>query len=133
MTMRLSKLFGMDIYTGDAEYKGKVFDVIINLEKGRIETITTEPLRVRSKQEAKKIISEKSIPYRSVKSVKDIIITSPSKALEVEEEPKPAIPTPEPKSEVKKEQPKPILTPEVKKEMGKMVDLVLAEVRDKRN
>ena len=37
---------------------------------------------------AKKIISEKSIPYRSVKSVKDIIITSPSKALEPEEEEK---------------------------------------------
>ena len=38
MTMRLSKLFGMDIYTSDAEYKGKVFDVIINLEKGRLES-----------------------------------------------------------------------------------------------
>lgn len=93
MTARISRLFGMDVYTDNAEYKGKVFDLVINLEKGRIETITTEPLRVRSKQEAKKIISEKSIPYRTVKSVKDIIITSPSKALEVEEEPKPAAPS----------------------------------------
>lgn len=74
MTMRLSKLFGMDIYTGDAEYKGKVFDVIINLEKGRLETITTEALKARSKQEAKKIISEKSIPYKNVRAAKDIII-----------------------------------------------------------
>ena len=74
MTIRLSKLFGMDIYTGDAEYKGKVFDVIINLEKGRLETITTEALKARSKQEAKKIISEKSIPYKNVKAAKDIII-----------------------------------------------------------
>ena len=74
MTMRLSKLFGMDIYTSDAEYKGKVFDVIINLEKGRLETITTEALKARSKQEAKKIISEKSIPYKNVKSAKDIIL-----------------------------------------------------------
>ena len=74
MTMRLSKLFGMDIYTNDAEYKGKVFDVIINLEKGRLETITTEALKARSKQEAKKIISEKSIPYKNVKSAKDIIL-----------------------------------------------------------
>ncbi|MDO8647366.1 MAG: PRC-barrel domain-containing protein [Candidatus Diapherotrites archaeon] len=90
MTARISKLFGMDIYTDNAEYKGKVFDLVINLEKGRIETITTEPLRVRSKQEAKKIISEKSIPYRTVKSVKDIVITCPSKALEIEEEEAPA-------------------------------------------
>jgi len=74
MTMRLSKLFGMDIYTHDAEYKGKVFDVIINLEKGRLETITTEALKARSKQEAKKIISEKSIPYKNVKAAKDIIL-----------------------------------------------------------
>ena len=74
MTIRLSKLFGMDIYTSEAEYKGKVFDVIINLEKGRLETITTEALKARSKQEAKKIISEKSIPYKNVKAAKDIVI-----------------------------------------------------------
>ena len=59
MAVRLSELFGMDIYTVDSERKGKVFDLVINLEKGRIETITTEPLKARSKAEAKKIISEK--------------------------------------------------------------------------
>ncbi|MCR4334977.1 MAG: PRC-barrel domain-containing protein [archaeon] len=74
MTVRLSKLFGMDIYTTDAEHKGKVFDLVINLEKGKIETITTEALKARSKVEAKKIISEKSIPYNKVRSAKDIII-----------------------------------------------------------
>lgn len=91
MTVRLSKLFGMDIYTHDAEYKGKVFDVIINLEKGRLETITTEALKARSKQEAKKIISEKSIPYKNVKAVKDIVLVG-GKASPVtpEKEQKPA-------------------------------------------
>jgi len=76
MSMLLSKLFGMDIYTTSGENKGKVYDLVINLEKGRIETITTEPLKARSKQEAKKIISEKSIPYKNVKSAKDIIVIS---------------------------------------------------------
>jgi sporulation protein YlmC with PRC-barrel domain len=76
MTMRLSELFGMDIYTTDAERKGKVFDLVINLEKGRIETITTEPLKATSKAEAKKIISEKSIPYSKVISAKNIILIS---------------------------------------------------------
>jgi len=85
MTLRLSKLFGMDIYTTEAEYKGKVFDLVINLEKGRIETITTEPLKVKSKQEAKKIISEKSIPFRNVRSTKDIIIVGTGKFAEPEE------------------------------------------------
>lgn len=93
MTARISKLFGMDIYTTDAEYKGKVFDLVINLEKGRIETITTEPLKVKSKQEAKKIISEKSLPYRNVRAAKDILLvgrtpTTPEPE-EVEEAPRP--------------------------------------------
>lgn len=90
MTQRLSRLFGMDIYDDNANYKGKVFDIVINLEKGRLETITTEPLKARSKQEAKKIINEKSIPYRNVKSVKDIIIvTAINRPAPVEEEAKP--------------------------------------------
>ena len=76
MTVRLSELFGMEIYTIDAERKGKVFDLVINLEKGRIETITTEPLKASSKAEAKKIISEKSIPYSKVISAKDILLIS---------------------------------------------------------
>lgn len=74
MTLRVSKLFGMDIYSSTAEYRGKVFDLVINLEKGRLETITTEVLKPRTKQEAKKIIMEKSIPYKNVRAVKDIIL-----------------------------------------------------------
>ena len=76
MSTRLSKLFGMDIYTTDGEYKGKVYDIVINLEKGKLETITTEALKARSKQEAKKIISEKSIPYKNVRSAKDIVVVA---------------------------------------------------------
>jgi sporulation protein YlmC with PRC-barrel domain len=64
----------MDIYTDKADYKGKIFDLVINLEKGKIETMTTEPLKVRTKQEARKIISDKSIPYQNVLSAKDILI-----------------------------------------------------------
>ena len=92
MTVRLSKLFGMDIYTDNAEYKGKVFDLVINLEKGRIETITTEPLKVKSKQEAKKIIKEKSVPYKNVRSAKDILIVGTGRGTETEEESKPQKP-----------------------------------------
>ena len=86
MTIRLSKLFGMDIYTTTSEYKGKVYDLVINLEKGRVETITTEPLRAKSKQDAKRIISEKSVPYRNVKSAKDIILVGVGKDVSADEE-----------------------------------------------
>ncbi|HLC36677.1 MAG TPA: PRC-barrel domain-containing protein [archaeon] len=86
MTLRLSKLFGIDIYNDKAEYKGKVFDIVINLEKGRLETITTEALKASSKQEARKIISEKSIPYKNVKAVKDIVLVSQARVSAPEEE-----------------------------------------------
>ena len=89
MTTRISKLFGMDIYTSDAQYRGKVFDLVINLEKGKIETITTEALKAKNKMEAKKIISEKSVPYNRVRSAKDIIIVGSSPRTE-REEPVPA-------------------------------------------
>lgn len=72
--LRLSELFGRDIYTQNGDYKGKVHDIVVNLENGTLETLTTAPLKVRSKQEAKKIITEKSIPYKSVIAVKDIVI-----------------------------------------------------------
>lgn len=87
MSVRLSKLFGMDVYDFEAGYKGKVYDIIINLEKGKLETITTEPLKVKTKSDAKKILAEKSIPYRNVKSVKDIIIVS-SREIPFSEQPK---------------------------------------------
>ncbi|OGU11112.1 MAG: hypothetical protein A2X63_02185 [Ignavibacteria bacterium GWA2_35_8] len=87
MSTRLSKLFGMDIYTTDGEYKGKVYDIVINLEKGKLETITTEALKARSKQEAKKIISEKSIPYKNVRSAKDIVVVAGRGVPAAKEEP----------------------------------------------
>jgi sporulation protein YlmC with PRC-barrel domain len=74
MTIRISKLFGMDIYETNATYRGKVFDLVVNLEQGVIETITTQPLKVNSKQEAKKIITEHSIPYKKVISADDILL-----------------------------------------------------------
>lgn len=86
MSVKLSKLFGMDIYDAQAGYKGKVYDIIINLEKGKLETITTEPLKVKTKSDAKKILSEKSIPYRNVQSAKDILIVSNKGPAIVEDE-----------------------------------------------
>jgi len=75
--LRLSELFGKDIFTQTGEYKGKVYDIVVNLETGNLETITTAPLKVKTKQEAKKIISEKSIPYKNIIAVRDIIIVNP--------------------------------------------------------
>ncbi len=96
MTTRISKLFGMDLYQTDATYRGKVHDLIVNLEQGVIETITTQPLKVNSKVEAKKIITDHSIPYNKVISVDDIILIN---AGNVPTAPKPKMVAPEPEEE----------------------------------
>ena len=76
MTIRLSKLYGMDIYTDDAGYIGKVNDVILNLEKGEVVRLTTETLKAVSREEAAKVLKDKSILYRNVRSAKDILLVS---------------------------------------------------------
>lgn len=86
MTMRISKLFGMDLYETNATYRGKVYDLVVNLESGIIETITTQPLKVSSKKEAKKIMTEHSIPYKKVISVDDIILINSGNVPVVERE-----------------------------------------------
>lgn len=79
--MELSKLFGMDIYSIDAEYIGKAYDFVIDLEQGRVSKITLEPFKVSSKKEAVNILKKKSVPYETVVAVKDIILVDPRKKL----------------------------------------------------
>ena len=92
MSTRISKLFGMDIYQTDATYRGKIHDLIVNLEQGIVETVTTQPLKVNSKVEAKKIITDYSIPYNKVISADDILLINagnvPTNKKKAQEKPK---------------------------------------------
>jgi sporulation protein YlmC with PRC-barrel domain len=97
MTVKVSQLMGMDVYTDSAQYVGKVYDVILDLQKGEVVRLTLEPIRVASKEEAKRIFKEKTIMYKSVKAVEKIVIISPSAAVreaeeEVPEEPQKPLP-----------------------------------------
>ena len=76
MTVRASKMYGMSIYDESGEYIGKAYDLILNYETGEIVRITTEPLKSISftKSEVTKTLQKKSIMYKRVKSVKDIIV-----------------------------------------------------------
>jgi len=69
---------GMDVYTDNAQMVGRVYDVIIDLQKGEVSRLTLEPIRVASKDEAKRVFREKTIMYKSVKAVEKIIIISPN-------------------------------------------------------
>ena len=77
---------GMDIYTDNATFVGKVYDIIIDLQKGEIVRLTLEPIKAASKDEAKRIFREKTVMYKSVKAVEKIIIVSSSMPLSEPEE-----------------------------------------------
>ncbi len=72
--MHVSELYGLDIYNDEARYVGKVNDVILNLESGKIVRLTTEPLRAVSKERAKAVLKDKSVLFKNVMAVGDIVI-----------------------------------------------------------
>jgi sporulation protein YlmC with PRC-barrel domain len=76
MGIKVSQLYGMDIYSDEGGFLGKINDIIINLEKGEVVRVTTEPLKSVSKEEARKILRDKSVLYKNVRSVRDIMIVS---------------------------------------------------------
>ncbi|MEK6842861.1 MAG: PRC-barrel domain-containing protein [Candidatus Micrarchaeota archaeon] len=95
MSVKLSQLIGMDIYTDTALFVGKVYDVILDLQKGEVVRLTMEPIKVASKEEAKRVFKDKTVLYRSVKAVEKIIIVSATGSVGVEpemEDEKPSMP-----------------------------------------
>ncbi len=92
MALKMSQLIGMDVYTDKADFVGKVYDVIIDLQKGEAARLTLEPIRAASKEDAKRIFKEKTIMYKSVKAVEKIIIVSSQPVMEEPEEPVEAAP-----------------------------------------
>lgn len=86
MSMKISQLIGMEVYADNARYLGKVYDIILDLQKGEVVRLTLEPIKVASKEEAKRVFHEKTIMYKSVKAVDRIILTSSSPIQESFEE-----------------------------------------------
>ncbi len=75
MGMKLSKLYGMEIFTDGGKFVGSVQEIIVNLETGEVERILLESLPG-SKDAAKDSLKNKSILYKNVKSVEDVIVVS---------------------------------------------------------
>ena len=75
MTARLSKLYGMDIFTDSGKFIGNAQDFIVDLETGEVSRILLEPIPS-GKEDAKKSLRDKSILYKNVKSVEDVIVVT---------------------------------------------------------
>ncbi len=80
MSIKISELYGMEIYTSRAKHIGKVEDIILNLQKGEIMRITLSPLKsgLLSKSKVEEILKENSIGYQDVEQVGDIILVKPT-------------------------------------------------------
>ena len=75
MALRLSEMYGMDVFTDTGKFLGTAQDFIIDVEKGEVVRILLEPLPP-SREKALDVIKEKSVLYKNVKSVEDVIVVT---------------------------------------------------------
>ncbi len=73
--MKLSEIYRMDIYSDSGQYLGEVQDLILDLEKGEVSRLLTVPWK-NAKGEVNSLIKKKSILYKSVKNVGDVVLVS---------------------------------------------------------
>lgn len=73
MTTKLSRLYGMDIFSDAGKFIGNANDFIVDFESGEVSRILLEQLPA-GKDDAKKALREKSVMYKNVKSVEDVIV-----------------------------------------------------------
>ena len=72
-------MYGMEIFTDGGKYVGSAQDFIIDLEAGEISRLLLESLSS-SKERTKEVLKEKSVIYKNVKSVEDVIVVTKTKA-----------------------------------------------------
>ncbi|MEW6528875.1 MAG: PRC-barrel domain-containing protein [Candidatus Micrarchaeota archaeon] len=75
MTTKLSRMYGMDIFTDTGKFIGNAQDFILDTESGEVVRVLLEPLPA-SKEEARRVLKEKSVMYKNVKSVEDVIVVA---------------------------------------------------------
>ena len=75
MSTKLSRLYGMEIVTDSGKIIGSAQQFIVDFEAGEVVRVLLEGLPS-GKDDAKKALREKSILYKNVKSVEDVIVVT---------------------------------------------------------
>ncbi len=65
----------MDIYSDGGAYLGEVQDVIVDLEKGEVSRLLMVPWK-NAKGDAKSVLRQRSVLYKNVKNVGDVVLVS---------------------------------------------------------
>lgn len=76
--MKISDLYGKEVFTDTGKFLGTVHEIVIDMEKGTISRLLLEDLPT-SAEKAKQVINEKSIKFENVKSIADVVVVGSMK------------------------------------------------------
>ena len=74
--MKISEIYSMDIYSDNGQYLGEVRDAIIDLERGEVSRLLMQEWRNSDKGEVRRILQQKSVLFRNVKNVGDVVLVA---------------------------------------------------------
>ena len=72
----MSEIYSMDIYSDGGQYLGEVRDAIIDLERGEVSRLLMQEWRNADKTEVRKILQQKSVLFRNVKNIGDVVLVA---------------------------------------------------------
>lgn len=76
--MRVSDLYNMDIYTDSGQFLGEVKDATVDLEKGEVSRLLMVEWKAASRDGAAKALQQKSILFRNIRNIGDVVVVSAS-------------------------------------------------------
>ena len=74
--MRISEIYGMDVYADNGQYLGEVRDAIIDLEKGEVGRILMEEWKNIDRAETRKMLQNKSVLFKNVRNIGDVVLVT---------------------------------------------------------
>ncbi len=74
--MKISEIYSMDIYGDNGQYLGEVRDAIVDLEKGEVSRLLMQEWRNSDRTEVRKILQQKSVLFKNVKNIGDVVLVS---------------------------------------------------------
>ncbi len=76
--MEISEIYNKDVYTDSGQYLGEVKDAIIDLEKGEVSRLLMDEWRNPSKEDVKRMLQQKSVLFKNIKNIGDVVLVSTS-------------------------------------------------------
>jgi sporulation protein YlmC with PRC-barrel domain len=81
IAMKVSEIYNLDVYSDGGKYLGEVKDAIIDLQSGEVSRLLMEEWRNSSEEEVRKTLQHKSVLFKNVKNVGDVVLVSSAKQI----------------------------------------------------